>query len=164
MVSHFHEKRLPRICHDIVTIVFIQNSEDFVLFFDCSWLLYLKPFADFSFVYVWWRAYCFRMQPVKLFIAFFRAFFLVYSFDREFAGGFSSRWRQYLSLFSWTIVLFMDRCLKSKKVSSDLYSFDFWCCFWGFVCLLRLYFCYFYCCIVLLTFSKVVYYDHFQQT
>ena len=32
MVSHFHEKRFPRICRDVITIVSIQNCEGFVLF------------------------------------------------------------------------------------------------------------------------------------
>ena len=36
MNSYFHEKRLPRICLDVVTIVSIQNCEDFVFFIDCS--------------------------------------------------------------------------------------------------------------------------------
>ena len=29
MVSHFHEKRFPRICRDVITIVPIQNCEGF---------------------------------------------------------------------------------------------------------------------------------------
>ena len=35
MVSHFHEKRFPRICCDVITIVPIQNCEGFVLFVNC---------------------------------------------------------------------------------------------------------------------------------
>ena len=35
MVSHFHEKRFPRIRRDVITIVPIQNCEDFILFINC---------------------------------------------------------------------------------------------------------------------------------
>ena len=35
MVPHFHEKRFPGICRDVITIVSIQNCEGFVLFINC---------------------------------------------------------------------------------------------------------------------------------
>ena len=52
--------------------------------------------------------------------------------------------------FSLTHVLLLDCCLESKVISLDLHSLDFVCCFRG-----CLYYS-FYCCILSLSFSKVV--------
>ena len=53
MVSHFHEKRFPRILRDVVTIVPLQNCEGFVLFFRYFWLVNFERLEDFPFVDVW---------------------------------------------------------------------------------------------------------------
>ena len=83
---------------------------------------------------------------------------LVYSFDKEFVADFFPTWRQYLSLFSWTHIFILDWCLESKVISLDLHSLDIRCYFRGCS------YYSFYCCILLPSFSKVVWYDHSQWT
>ena len=76
---------------------------------------------------------------------------LVCSFDREFVVNFLPTWRQYLSLFSWTHVLFLDWCLESKVTSLDFMVSIF--IFFFVVVLLMLFivvfyyyrYCYYYC-------------------
>ena len=75
IVSHFHEKRFPRICRNVVTIVPIQDCQGFVLFVNCFSLVYFERLADLSIiVHMWWNAYFFRMQPVESPMAFFCMF------------------------------------------------------------------------------------------
>ena len=51
MASHFHEKRFPRIRRDVITIVPIQNCDDFVLYIIFS--LFIKSASQIFLLYMY---------------------------------------------------------------------------------------------------------------
>ena len=143
--------------------------------------------CGFSFCTCIGNAHCFPMQPVELSMAIFCMFcsprwflFSIHTILSMFYAScknplfwlanifliaqpiyltdylvvlvdyFVTTWRKYLSLFSWTHVLFLDWCLEPKVTSLDFYSLDFQCYFCG--CSYYLFYC-----ILLLSFSKLVY-------